>query len=462
MKKQNRFIGDRAFYGKVMSVMLPIMVQGAFTNFVNMLDNLMVGRVGTLEMTGTSVANQFIFIMNICIFGLISGAGIFSAQFHGSGNTEGVRNAFRFKLLSGTVVISLCIAALYFGGDALVDIYLKGEAAAGEAEITHAFARQYLNIILIGLIPYTWSQCLFSSMRETGHATPPMVAGVIAVLVNLGLNYVLIFGHFGAPRLGVKGAAIATVISRYVEILIVIFWGKTHPERFPFLKGALRHFRIPGGLVKQILIKGLPLAANESLWAVGCAFVDQCYSLKGLIVVSAQNIVYTFFDVVTIAFTSCGSAAGIIIGQLLGSGKTEEAKDSARKLIVLSTAIGFFVGALFVAFSGIMPKLYNTGEDVQQLAADLMRILAIIMPPLACYHACYFIIRSGGRTFITMLTDCGYVWLLQIPIAYYISRFTDMPIEPFYLLIQCLMFVKVTVCLILIKKDIWVRNIVEK
>ena len=210
--------GNKAFYKHVFAVMVPIMIQGMFTSFVNMLDNIMVGRLGTAEMTGVSVANQFVFVYMLCMFGAVSGAGIFGAQFHGSGNVEGVRNTFRFKLILTTALALIFGTLLIWQEDALIGMYLKGEAAEGAAEATFAFAKQYLNIIVIEMIPMALCQSFASTLRETDHSSVPMVAGVVSVLINLALNYVLIFGNFGAPRLGVAGAAVATVISRFAEL----------------------------------------------------------------------------------------------------------------------------------------------------------------------------------------------------------------------------------------------------
>ena len=442
--------------------MIPIMIQGAFTSFVNMLDNIMVGRLGTAEMTGVSVANQFVFVYMLCMFGAVSGAGIFGAQFHGSGNTEGVRNTFRFKIMLTILLAVLFTALLIWKQDALISMYLKGEAQEGAAEATFAYAKQYLNLVIIEMIPMALCQSFASTLRETNHATPPMLAGIVAVLVNLCLNYILIFGNFGAPRLGVAGAAIATVVSRVVELAINLIWCMSNPKKAVFFQGVFRNFRVPASLMGKIMLKGLPLMLNETLWSGGLVLVDQCYSLRGLNVVSAQNIVYTFYDLFCVAFTSCGSAIGIIIGQELGAGELDKAKSDAKKLCVLSSIIGIIVGAAFILLSGVIPQIYNTTEEVRHLASAIIIVFGAVMPMLAYCNATYFIVRAGGKTLITMLTDCGYVWIFQLPAAYFISRFTDIPIVPFYVIIQALQLIKVAMGTYFVKKGVWLTNIVEE
>ena len=461
MRKKELF-GDKAFYKHVFAVMVPIMIQGAFTSFVNMLDNIMVGRLGTAEMTGVSVANQFVFVYMLCMFGAVSGAGIFTAQYHGSGNTEGVRNTFRFKLML-TVVLALIFASLLFWKeDTLTGMYLKGEAAEGAAEATFAFAKQYLNIIMIEMVPMALCQSIASTLRETNYPRIPMVAGVISVLVNLCLNYILIFGNFGAPRLGVAGAAIATVISRFVELFINFGWCIMHRDKAAFFSGAFRNFRVPAKLAGRILVKGLPLMLNETLWSAGLVLVDQCYSLRGLNVVSAQNIVYTFYDLLCVAFTSCGNAIGIIIGQELGAGELEKAKGDAKKLCTLASLIGAGVGLIFIAISGIVPQIYNTTDEVRHLATAIMITFGVVMGLFAYTMATYYIVRAGGKTLITMLTDCGYVWIFQLPVAYFISRYTDIPIIPFYIIIHSLQLIKVAMGTYFVRKGVWLTNMVAE
>ena len=455
-----KLIGTKAFYKRVFALMLPIMLQNAITNFVNMLDNVMVGQIGQVEMTGVAVANQLIFVFNLAIFGAISGAGIFTAQFYGKKDDDGIRHTFRFKVIVGTILTLIGIAALVFCGKTLVGLYLTGE---GDAELIAGSldkAYEYILIMVIGLLPYTLVQCFSSTLRETDKPILPMIAGTVAVLVNLALNYILIFGHFGAPKLGVSGAAIATVISRFVELIIILIYTYKNKHKNPFIIGAFRSLYIPKALVKQIAIKGLPLMANETFWAMGMATVNRAYSVIGYDVVSANNITSTFWQVFSVAFLSIGGAIGIVLGQDLGAGKLKEAKHSAYKLIALSTFIAGVVGILFMVCAEFIPELYNVDDNVKHLATRLMQIAAIAMPIDAFSHGSYFTLRSGGKTFITFLFDCGYVWLINVPIAICLSSFTSLSILIIYAIINFAAISKCFIGFYLVRKGIWVRNIV--
>ncbi len=458
----SKLFGDRNFYKRLFGLALPIMIQNGITNFVNMLDNIMIGQVGTVEMNGVAVANQLFFVFNLCIFGAVSGAGIFGAQFFGKGDHKGLRDTFRFKLLFCCLLTAAGITLFYFAGDGLISLYLKGEGSAADAAASLAFGKEYLLIMLVGLLPYTVVQCYSSTLREIGRPMVPMTAGVIAVLVNLVGNYVLIFGHFGAPEMGVNGAAIATVLSRFVELLIVAFWAHFHAHKNPFIIGAYRSMRVPRKLVGQIMVKGLPLMLNEALWAAGIAMVNQCYSVRGLNVVGAQNIAQTFWNVFSIAFMAVGVANGIILGQMLGAKDHQGAKDAATKLITFSVLVSMAVGVLYAIAAIWIPQAYNTTDEIRLLATRLMQITAVAMPLDAFSHAAYFTLRSGGKTFITFLFDSGFVWCIHVPLAFGLSRYTVMPILGLYAIIQFSNILKDILGFIFVKKGIWLQNIVEE
>lgn len=460
MKLLSRYIGDKAFYRRALAVALPIMLQNGITNFVSMLDNLMVGRVGTVEMTGVAVANQLMFVYMLCLFGAVSGAGIFGAQFYGKGDIEGLRYSFRFKLLLCAVLTVAAALIFWLAGEPLASLFLQGEGSAEDAAASLRHAREYMLIMLIGLVPNALIQCYSSTLRETGETLLPMKAGITAVLVNLFFNYVLIFGHFGAPRLGVKGAAIATVISRFVEMAIVMLWTHRHKMKNTFIVGAWHSMHIPLSLTGRMLAKGAPLMINEVLWAAGVTMVNQCYSLRSLDVVAATNISQTFWNVFSVTFMAIGTAIGILIGQQLGAREFDEARRDVRRLIAFSLFVSVLIGAAYALCAPFIPMLYNTTDSVRELARGIILISAAFMPITAFVHASYFTLRSGGKTMVTFLFDSCFMWAIMVPLAFCLSRFTSMHILPLYFCCQLVDVVKCVIGFILLKKGVWVRDIV--
>ena len=459
-----RYIGDKAFYRRTLITALPIILQNLITNFVAMLDNVMVGQLATAQISAvTIVNNNLLFIFNLCMFGCASSAGIFTTQFHGRNDQEGIRHTFRFKVLSCALLTVAAAALFYFGSDPLISLYLQGKGDPVLAADTLLYGRQYLRIMILGLIPFSLTNAYAGTLRECGHPTMPMVAGIIATVTNLVFNYILIFGHFGAPAMGVAGAAVATVISRYVELIIVVAWTHKNKDKNPYIRGVYRSWHIPGPLLKQIFIKGLPLILNETLFSAGLAFLNQCYSVCGLDVVPALSISSTIYNLTAVIFRSLGITVGILTGQMLGAGlAAEEVRDSNRKQIALCVASGVVFGGITALLCNSFPQIFKTTEEVRQLAGYLILISAICMPLHAYIMPAYFTLRSGGKTFITFLFDCGSIWALMLPLAFVLTRFTDMPIIPVYILCNSVDIIKCVIGVFLIRGGSWIQNLTAK
>lgn len=460
-KLKKRYIGDKAFYRMALAIAVPIMIQNGISNFVSMLDNIMVGRVGTEQMTGVAIVNQLIFVYNLMIFGAVSGAGIFGAQFFGSRDWKGVRDTFRFKMISCILLTGLAIVLFWQKGDVLIRLYLQGKGDTEQIEQSFLYARRYLNIMLIGLIPFAVSQCYSGTLREVGETVLPMKAGVAAVLANLCLNTVLIFGLLGFPRMGAAGAAVATVISRFVETAIVVVFTHKKKQTYEFIIGAYQSFKVPGKLVGGILKKGIPLLFNETLWAGGMAMLNQCYSIRSYDAVSAVNISSVITNVFNVSFIAMGSAIGIICGQLLGAGKADEAVETNRKLTFFSLVLCIGFGAGLALVSPFFPLIYNTTDEIRAMAGSFIRISAACMPIGAYANASYFTLRSGGKTLVTVLFDSCYVWVIVVPFAYVLSRFTLISVVMLFLCCQLIEFGKCVVGFFMIRSGIWIQKIVS-
>ena len=457
-----RYIGDKAFYKYVLAIAVPIMLQNGITNFVNMLDNIMVGRVGTEAMTGVSVTNQLIFVFNLCLFGAVSGVGIFGAQYYGKKDNEGLRNSLRFKLILCLLITVIGVGIFLLFGDSLITSFLKGEPRTVDPVIAFKNAKTYLLIMMIGFIPFALTQSYSSTLRETGETLLPMKAGIVAVLVNLTFNYILIFGvePLGIPRLGAAGAAIATVLSRYVEAAIVIVWTHTHKEKNPYITGLFRNFKMPVSLAFDMLKKALPLTLNETLWASGVAILNQSYSVRGVDVVAANNINQTFWNLFAVVFLAMGNVIGIIIGNMLGAGRMNEVMDTDRKLIAFSLFISVVMCIVYASLSPVIPLLYNTSDNVRSIASGLIVMGALMMPFDSLAHSSYFTLRSGGKSMITFIFDCGFMWCVSVPLAFCLSRFTDIPAVYLYGAVQSVYLLKGFIGLYLVSKGSWMKNIV--
>ncbi len=448
------------FFKRMILIALPIMIQSGVTNFVNLLDNIMIGQVGTVQMSSVSIINQLMFVFNLCLFGAMSGVGIFTAQFYGKKDNEGVRNTLQFKIIFSLIITAIGLTIFLTIGDRLIEAYLQGDGAAEDIVAVKEYGKEYLTVMLFGTLPFAVAQAYASTLRETSDRIIPMISTVTAVLVNLVLNYVLIFGHFGAPALGVKGAAIATVVSRYAELLILTIWTHTHKNKYAFIRSLFTHTSLNKAQIKRMLIISAPLLINETLWSAGMAFLNQCYSVRGLDIIAAINISSTINNVFNVSFIACGSAIGIILSQMLGAGEKEKARLASTRLLFFAVFIVFFVGAVMAVFAPVFPMIYKTSDEIRDCAKNLILIVAAFMPVQAFTNACYFTLRSGGKTFITFLFDSGFVWAISVPVAFILSRFTSLPILELFAIINLADIIKCILGFIFMKKGSWLNIVV--
>ncbi len=455
----HRFIGDRAFYQRLLAITIPIMLQSAISNFVSLLDNVMVGRVGTEQMTGVAIANQLFFVFFLAIFGGLSGAGIFTAQYYGRGDDDGVRYTFRYKVWMGAFLTAVAIATFLLWGEPLIRLYLNGEHSVGDVDAALRYGLTYMTISLFGLPGFAVTQVYAGTMRDCGKTSVPMVAGIVAVLVNLLLDWLLIFGIAFFPTLGVAGAAIATVCARYVEASIVVFYCHSKAAGLSYMRGLYRSLLLPAPLSLEITKKGMPLLFNETLWSLGMATLTQCYSIRGLEVIAGMNISNTLCNVVNITFFSMGDAVAIIVGQLLGAGKMHEAKDADNKIIAFSIFLGICSAFLLAGLAFVFPGLYNTSEEVRLLAKRFLLVQALFTPQIALLHTTYFTLRSGGKTFVTFLFDSVFIWVSSVPIAWLLSRHTSLYVVLIFAIVNLADLVKCAIGITLVRRNVWMNDL---
>lgn len=460
MKIPNKWVGDRAFYFSMLHLAIPLIIQQAVSSFVSLLDNVMVGALGTESISGVAIVNQLVFVYYLTVFGTLSGASIFGSQFFGVGDHKGLRDTFRFRLIASLGLTVVAIVVFLTAGDSLTALFLTDDGTS-DVGLTASLASQYMKITLWGLVPYAIAQVYSSVVRETGDAFQPMVASVLSILVNLLFNYLLIFGKLGFPAMGVAGAAWATVLSRYVECLYLLIATHRRPDKYRFIQGALRSLRIPLTLCRRIMITGLPLMLNECLWSLGSTMINQSYSTRGLTVVAATNIQSTVWNLFTIIMFAMGSVVSIMVGQRLGAGDIEGARETDTRLITFTVVLHIIIGTILVLTAPYIPYIYNTTDEVRALTTTLLYISGAVLPVTAFMHTCYFTVRSGGKTIITFLFDCGFTWCVVLPLVVCLCTFTDLPMAVIFLLAQLSEVIKAVIGFWMLKSGIWAKNLIH-
>ncbi len=456
-----KFIGDRKFYKTLMIIVMPIVLQQFITQFVGLLDNLMVGQVGTSEMTGVSLANQLLFVFNLGIFGSLSGASIFATQYFGAKNKERYQETFRFKWIITSIIFIVTSLIFILFSEQLLSIFInsqEGEDANPVLVLLHG--KQYLWIMLVGNLAFVIKEIYASSLREMKETFIPMLSGIIAIFVNLVFNYILIFGKFGFPELGVEGAAIATVISRFVEMFVIITYVQIKKEKYNYFKGIYKG-RVHLSFVKKVMPKTLMLLTNELFWSLGLTLILSCYGIRGLDFVASFNICNTISNVFITVGTSLGNATAIILGNKIGKDDLEGAKSDSYKILFFAVVVSFAFAGVMAATSKVLPNLYNTTDSIKQTATYLILIAAALLPIHAFNTCCYFTLRSGGRILITILFDCVYVFTVRLPLAFVLAKYTNLNIYLVYTFVTGIDVIKVFVGYILVDKGIWLKSLVQ-
>ena len=451
--------GTKELFIRAMVLALPMIIQNGITNAVGLVDNMMVGSLGSESTTGVAIAGQLFFVFYLAIFGALSGPGIFGAQFFGNNDTEGVRKIFRLKIWAAVLVSLLGIVIFYFADELLIGLYMQGSAEKLDPVLTLEKAKIYIRIMLVGLIPSSLTQVYASSLRETNESMLPMVAGLISVVADIVLNYLLIFGKAGFPALGVAGAAIATVAARLLEFGVLVAASHIRRSRYPFLQGIYRTLLVPKDLLIAVSKKGFPILINELLWASGIAALSQCYSFRGLDVVTAMGISNALCNVMNVVFVALGSAVGIIVGQMLGAGELKLAKKSAWLLMWFSAGICIVITILQIAVSGVFPLAYKTDDGIRLMATRFLQITALFFPVQAFLNTQYFTIRSGGKTFVTFIMDSGFTWVIVVSTVFALTHFTNINVYGIFIISQALDLLKIAFGGVLIHKGVWLNTL---
>ena len=452
----------REIFRRALTLAVPMMIQNGITNAVGLVDNVMVGRLGTEAFTAVSIIGQLIFVFNLAIFGGMSGPGIYGAQYYGQKNLEGFRATVRIKHWISAAVLLVGLAVFIFGNEFLINLYLKGESTEIDPVETMRLAKEYLSIMLWGLPFFAITQVYAGSLRETGNSVKPMIAGVISVVVDVIGNALLIYGLLWFPRLGVRGAALATVLARVIEAAVLILWTfRARKTKHEFLIGLYRTMLIPKDSAARILRKGLPMFFNELLWSGGIAVLTQCYSHRSLDVVAGLNISNALCNLLNVVFISLGNAVGILVGQTLGASKYDDAKKEAFSLMWFTGGVSTALTIILVSISGVFPSAYDTTDIVRDYARNFIIITALFFPVQGVLNSLYFTLRSGGKTLVTFLFDSVFSWVCSVPAAFVLCNYTSLNILTVYTIIQALDLIKVTIGYILIRKGVWISNIVE-
>jgi len=441
---------DRKFQKTVLMIAVPLMLQQLIVSSVNLIDNLMVGQLGDMALSGVSMANRFYMIVWAGVNGMIASSVIYLSQYNGANDTNHMKQSFRFMIVSSYILcIALFIIAFFFP-EMVIAFFIK------DVEVIR-LGSAYLKIAAISYLPSVISLCIASAFRALGETKKPLYISVISVLTNAVFNYLLIFGVFGFPKLGVVGAAIATLIARSVEALIYLWMLKV--SDMPFKTKVSNLFTFDFELAKRITIRAFPLCVNEIMWSFGMSTLVRSYSHRGLVVNTAYSMSSTISDLFFVLFGGMATASTVLIGTPLGANKLEEAKENAYKLLGFSLILAGVILVLMFATSYVAPYFYNVSMEAKHLSANFLRIMALFFVLYMFNTSIYFILRAGGDTKSTLFMDSGFMWMLNIPLVMLLAYHTNLHVLIVYAIGQSTDVLKACVSYYLLKKEKWVKNL---
>ena len=445
------------FYRKEYSALtrlgIPIMIAQIGFTLQGMADTIMVGQHQAEELSAVGFVNSIMVLAIMLSMGFCQGAVSLIGSLYTQGRKAEIMAVLKCGIVADALQVLLITAVMTV-------IYFWLPLMGLDPHLLPMMQRYYL--ILLPSLPMLGIASAFKPFTDSINDTrTSMWILLLSNVWNILFNWLLIYGQFGLPAMGAVGAAIATVISRFVELGILIIYTGKHAKEFPFISGAFKSFMVPKDLVKKFFLKAIPLMFNETLWSLGMTTVNQCYSYRSLDAVASTNIESTLWNLMGVAFLAMGEAVGIMMGHILGSGELEKAKKQAAGMRRFTVLCCIVFAVIMVGIAPFFPMLYNTTEYIRHLASNFILISAVMMPFCAYTHASYFIIRSGGNTLITVIFDSVYTWVLVVPLAYYLSRYTSFSVSWLIAIVRGLEVVKCLIAFFFVRSGIWIKNIVK-
>ncbi len=431
----------------------PIVIQNLITFSLGAVDMLMIGQLGATEVAAVGLADQIFFLMILMLFGIASGAAVFTAQYWGKGDLAGIH-----KALGLSVLIGLAGSTLFGLGAVLAPDWILGIYTEDPAVIT--LGSSYLRIVGFSYVGTAVAVCYTFILRSIESVRLPMIVGAIALIFNTTLNYMLIFGHFGMPRLEVAGAAIATCGARFLEpviLLLVIYLTKS-----PLAASPRRLLAFDLGFVPKFLKTSLPVVMTEVAWSLGITTYSIIYARISTEAIAAINIVVTIERMAFIIFLAMASASAIMIGNRIGADEIDKAYDYGKRFMALGVLVGLPIGWLVIAASGPIMSLYNVSADVVAAARSVMTIMGLILPiKITALLIFIGVLRSGGDTRFSFFLDAGAIWLIGVPLAFTGAFIWGLPVYWVYLLSITEEVIKVGIALWRFFYGPWIHRLAE-
>lgn len=441
------------FFICLLTIAIPIIIQNLISSSLNLVDNIMIGKVGSTEIAAVGLANQFYFLCSLLIFGINSGCSIFISQFWGKRDEKNIKKVLGMCIILGGGASIIFSAAAIFIPKTIMSLYIK------DVEVINLGA-SYLRIVGMSYIFTAISFSYSFGCRCVGQAKLPMITSGIAILCNTILNYIFIFGKFGAPTLGVKGAALATLIARLIELLLILY---IIYSKQSVLSAKIKDIiHIDKEFYFKILVTIAPVILNEFFWALGMTLYSVAYAKISKDAVAAVEISNTVKNIFMVASFGLANSCSVMIGNEIGASKEGNAMMVARRFIVITLLTGIILGlGIFISKDAIL-SLYNISTTTLKDARYILSLYSVILP-INMFSSLFIvgIFRSGGDTKFSMCLEVGTVWLIGVPLAFLGATFMKLPVYLVVLLVAMELVVKILIAIPRFKSKRWIKNLVN-
>ncbi len=452
-KIKNNFIYDKVFIKTVFAIAIPIALQNMIGFSVNVADSVMLGSLGDTAISAANLGTQpFSILMAIC-FGFSSGGGVLIAQYWGKKDMQSIKNVMRMSMQLVFLVASfITISCLLFPAQIM-------SFFSGEQEIVEA-AASYLGLVAFSYIPFALANNYMTSLRAVEQVFLSTGIYIVSFFVNVFFNYTFIFGAFGAPQMGVRGAAVGTILARCSELFLVIIYMYVAEKRVKF---KLHHcLKINLSVVNSYIKHSLPVVGNEVLWGVGFSMTTAIIGRIGSVFVAANSIAGILNQLAFVGIIGVGNAAAVLTGKTIGEGNIEKAKKIANSLLVLSFVMGLWNCMLILVLRYPFLSFYNITQATYDAALSITGIMALLQLVIGIDVTCIIgILRGGGDTKVSFAIDCGALWLVSLPAGVLFGLIIGVPVPFVYACLKLDSPIKAVLSLLRIRSGKWIRNVTD-
>ncbi|NSW52530.1 MAG: MATE family efflux transporter [Anaerolineae bacterium] len=442
---------DKYYTQTLLKIGVPIALQQLLFAAFNLLDTVMMGQMGEQSIAAVGLANQITFVYNLVIFGVTNGAAIFAAQYWGVKDMDGIHRAQRVTILLSALIGMAFSAVALLIPETVLGFYTN------DAEVIRLGA-QYLRIIGITYLVMGMYMTYITILRSVHIVKMPTAISVVGLLFNMLVNYLLIFGKFGFPQLGVRGAAIGTLVVRlgqFAVLLLIVYW-----KKLPAAVNLFQPMARDAGFLARFFKTTAPVLVNETLWSLAITTINSIYAHISTEAVAAVNITGTVEQFVFVIGIGMANATGIMVGNEIGAGREHNAKTYARWSILISAGLALLLGAVIFFSAPFIIRIYNVSEQTRFFAVRLMRVMGMILwSRTMMANFVVGILRPGGDTRFTLVVDGLVVWVVGVSMAYLGANVLHLPVYWVYLMVASEEIVKNFMCYLRFRSGKWITNL---